>query len=223
MGEAESLRGLSRAALLDPCDLADRGVERAYVLTLLEGVLELETTAQGESVVWAYSTIQGLVAACGGGQPYVAASADDIQDFADRLSGPLLVALDVWHPDGARYDEIRPEDLEPLVPSTFGGAEELTVWIPTRPVREGDREVVAELHSIEPGQPLLLVYSSLERLVQNCGPYQAAAAIGAERIDAVAEQAGAHGVVFDAVLDEGARHRAPVRDWARRSHDEFLG
>ncbi|MPZ00786.1 MAG: hypothetical protein GEU97_22995 [Actinophytocola sp.] len=191
------------------------------MLTLPDGGLELAATSQDEVVSWAYSSIGGLVAACGSGQPYVRASVGDVADFADAFDGPVLVALDVWHPEGVRYSEVEPDAMEPLEPLSLDDGDEDVVWVPTRPVREGDWEVVAELHAVEPGEPLLLAYSSLETLLANCGPHQAASAIFANRIDVVAEQAGAHGVAFDAAVAEEARHRAPVRHWARPSRNEY--
>lgn len=87
--------------------------------------------------------------------------------------------------------------------------------MPTRPVRTGDYQVNAELYTRTPGQPLLLVYSSLPALQVACRPHQAAAAIHVDQVDEVAFEVGATGIVFDAPVPEEAQHQEPVRDWHR--------
>ncbi|MFI7121959.1 SAV_915 family protein [Amycolatopsis sp. NPDC049868] len=200
-------------------DLVEYKVDRFAVLTGPEGALELYRSDRGELILWAYSSQGKLVVSCGDGQPYVRASAEDLGKFARNLNETLLVALDAWHPDGARYPAPDVSELDPLgyvgVPDETISAG--VVWVPTRPVRQGDQLVAAELHCREPGRPLLLAYSSLEALVNGCGPYQAAAAIHVDRLDDVASQAGACGVALNVSLTEDSRHTAPVRDWSRHT------
>ncbi|MGH3948735.1 MAG: hypothetical protein ACRDSE_06395 [Pseudonocardiaceae bacterium] len=215
MGEHDELRPWSRVALLDFDDLIERQREHLYVLTYPEGTLELHTTEQGEVIFWLYSDIQNLVESCGSGQPYVRAAAIEVAEFASSFEAPTLAALDVWHPHGARYAEPNESELEPLQPLDYREPESSVVWIPTRPVRTGDRLVNVELYCIRPSEPLLLVFDSLEALIANCGPHQAASAISTDRVDEVAMQAGACGIAYNAVLAEEARHDAPVKDWTR--------
>lgn len=218
MNEAGRLRPMSRAALIAPTDLADHTPGDLLVLTLPEGGLELHETPQDEVVLWAYSKIDKLVESCGDGQPYVSTTSAELARYADSIEPLALVALDVWHPEGRRYPEPDVREQEPIEPLNYEQPDTSVVWIPTRPVRTGDRRVDVELHCLKPGEPLLLAYSSLDSLRANCGPHQAASAITADSIVEVARQAGASGVVFDAVLAEEARYDAPVVDWTRDNH-----
>ncbi|WP_133116474.1 SAV_915 family protein [Amycolatopsis antarctica] len=214
------LRAFNRAAMLSLDELTEHPNEGLYVLTVPEGPLELYQTARNEIVLWAYSHMAGLVASCGEGQPYVRATADDIIEFGETLDSAVLVALDAWHPDGVRYPAPDPSEIEPMEHLELTGDDMATtglLWIATRPVQEGDRQVDAELYCRKPGQPLLLAYSSLPALVAACGPHQAAAAIEAHRLDEVAVQSGASGIVLDVPFTEDAQHSAPVRDWSRRN------
>lgn len=212
------LRVLSRAALLDMADLAVRAPEVLYVLTYLDGVLELYQSPHNELVMWLYSGVENLVEACGVGQPYVRATPEQVGGFAEILATPVLAALDVWHPEGSRYPEPDVREVEPLEPMEEYALDQSVMWVPTRPVRVGDLEVGVELHSNDQGIPLLAVFTSIEALRESCGPYQAASAIRSDRVEEVAWQAGAQGVVFDPMLAESARYNAPRRDWTRRSH-----
>lgn len=223
MGDDRVLRAWGRAALRDADQLADAKIDAFFVLTYPEGGLEVATTEHGEVFLWVYSDVPYLTDACGDGQPYVPVTLAEFAAFADGQGSVVLVALDVWHPEGERYPALNASEMEPLDELEVSSGDEALVWIPSRPVHAGDREVQAELHSIAPGQPLLLAYDSLEALQAGCGPYQAAAAISAERIDHVAHQTGAYGVAFNAVLADEARHKAPVRDWVRESRRRHLG
>ncbi|RZU51599.1 hypothetical protein EV385_3430 [Krasilnikovia cinnamomea] len=46
------------------------------------------------------------------------------------------------------------------------------VYVPCEPLREGDQDLTVEVRPTRDGRIALLVYSSLERLVDCCGPYQ---------------------------------------------------
>lgn len=218
MGADRTLRLFDRAALQDMEDLALLGSADLYVLTEPDGALELYQSPHSELVIWAYSGVENLVESCGGGQPYVRATPDQIVGFAASIDMPMLLALDVWHPEGARYPEPDARDFEPLEPVDEYQPDLTVVWIPTLPVRVGDLEVGVELHCSTPGVPLLAAFTSVEALREGCGPFQAAAAVLLDRVGEVARQAGAHCVVFDPTLAESARYNAPVRDWTRRSH-----
>lgn len=217
MGDGDDLRVLSRAALLDMEDLAVRGTEVIYVLTYPEGVLDLYQSPHSELVMWLYSSLENLVEACGAGQPYVRAAPEQVVGFAEMLETPVLAALDVWHPEGSRYPEPDVREVEPLEPMEAYAPDQSVMWIPTRPVRVGDLEVGVEVHCNDQGVPLLAVFTSIEALRESCGPYQAASAIRSDRVEEVAWQAGAQGVVFDPMLADSARYNAPRRDWTRRN------
>lgn len=209
-------------ALVDIEDLPLNG-EPLYVLTCPEGGLELrETEPPGEVILWVYASVAKLVASCGDGQPYVLASVGELTEFAAALEVPVWIVLDAWHPEGARYAEVEVDEMEPIDPFVPDDSDTSLVWIPARPGSPGERVAVAELYSAVPGEPLLLVYDSLEILRENCGPHQAACAVPAERIDAVARQTGAHGVAFNAILAEHIQHTGPVQDWDRESREWYL-
>lgn len=217
--EEQRLRAFDRSALLSMEAVEEIEADRLYVLTTPEGTLELYHSARDELILWAYTRIAGLVASCGDGQPYARATPAEIVEFGDVLDTALLMALDAWHPEGARYPTPDPSEMEPMQHIELSGEDMAStgvVWIPTRPVRTGDHQVNAELYSPAPGQPLLLVYSSLPALQAACGPHQAAAAIHADQVDEVAFEVGAAGIVFDAPVPEEAQHQEPVRDWHRR-------
>lgn len=209
-GDAVVLRSFSYADVLDVNDLCSREYGPLFVLTMPDGALELRETQPDEVLLWAFSSLLNLVESCGGGQPYVRAEAGQLADFARRLDKHTLAAVDMWHPDGARYSEPDVRDMEPLQllePQVLAALS--VVWIPTRPVAVGDREVEVELHPADGAGPLLAVFTSMAALRRNCGPHQPASAIQADSIEKVATQAGAAGIAVDPMLAEGARHLAP--------------
>lgn len=163
--------------------------------------------------MFAYSSIQRLVAACGAGQPWVSITSDELE-AACAEHGVAAVALDTAHPEGHRYPEPDPREqpeLEPLPDQDDGSL----VYVPSRPVSEGDTQVNLELQPDKAGRAMLLAYSSPELLVAGCGPYQPWVAIHATDIDLVAEEAGACGVLFNPELAEDSRHTGPVQDWSK--------
>ncbi|MPY99920.1 MAG: hypothetical protein GEU97_18400 [Actinophytocola sp.] len=199
-------------------DLGSAGLSELFVLTVRDAGFDTEfQTTRGEPVLWAYSSIEALVDACGNGQPYERLTVADLVAASSRVDARFVVALDVRHPDGVRYPEPELADMEPLEPIDETARDTSVVWVPTRPLSTIDRRVDVELHSNVSGERLLLVFSSLERLRATCGPQQVAAAIQADRIGVVAERLGAHGVVFDAQVSHAAppspsRHEQTVRN-----------
>ncbi|PXY32381.1 SAV_915 family protein [Prauserella muralis] len=217
-GAEPELKPFDRRALATLDVIADLEVDRLYVLTKPEGSLEFYKSVRNELILWAYTRITNLVVSCGDAQPCVRATCAEVVELGRALDDALLVALDAWHPEGSRYPAPEPSEMEPMEHIKLAGDDMAAtgmVWIPTRPVRAGDRHVDAELYCRKPGQPLLLAYSSLPALQAGCGPYQAAAAIDVAQIDEVAFEAGAARVVFDMPLAEDARHPEPVQDWTR--------
>ncbi|WP_199432667.1 SAV_915 family protein [Qaidamihabitans albus] len=204
------LGSLSRAGLLAPDDVAGRVRSDLFVLTSPEGMLELGGTDRNEAVVWAYSTVGLLVESCGNGQPYARLTAHELAEALARQSS-VFVALDVRHPDGVRYPEPDARDLPHAEELDEEPASAAVLWVPSQPVRPRDQRADLELHRDDSGRPMLLVYSSLERLRAGCGPYQAAVAIETHLIGEVARDVGAEGVVLNPELAEQARHTSAVR------------
>ncbi|MGH3757527.1 SAV_915 family protein [Actinophytocola sp.] len=215
MEETGRLRSLSRAALHQVDRLAHSGIERLYGLSLPRGGLEWSQTPRGEAVLWVYSSIQNLVESCGAGQPWVRLTMADLIDVDATAEVPLLVALDVWHPDGARYPDVDPREWEPLPRRERVADAPDTVWVPARSANPRDRRVEVELRTDSSGGRVLLVYSSIEALRAGCGPHQAAVEILLEDIAQVADDAGAGSVAWDLELAEELRHQTPRVDWTR--------
>lgn len=80
------------------------------------------------------------------------------------------------------------------------------VYVPARRIREGDTETSLELRKLADGTLVLLAYSSLDRLIDNCGEYQPWALIGAPQLEQLKPVAGFETVVLDAELPEQLRH-----------------
>jgi hypothetical protein len=203
--------------LLD--DLPEHAPHTLYVLTLPKtvaagDVVELRSTPRGAAAV-AYSSIANLVAACGTGQPWAAATAELLQALGNEQDYNLVI-LDAWLPEGHRYPEADVRDEPDLQPETLDGVGSL-LYVPSRPVREGQQVVHLELQPDNAGRLMVLAFTSPEALAERCGPYQPWVAVDRDDIDLVAEQAGALGVLFNPVLAEESRHTGPVHDWTHTS------
>lgn len=223
---AGELRGFDRSALLPPEDLVEHvGTGQLYALfdPELEAPEVTRLHSEDQGCVWVYSSVDLLIESCGDGQPYVALTASQVVELATAVDGMLLAALDVWHPEGARYPEPDPQEFAPLEPIATDSMNDSLVWIPTRPVRSGDRDVSAELYGRRPGEKLLLLFDSQEQAWEACGPYQALSAVRLDDLDAVVRASGADGVVAgNGMVSEEARHTGPVQDWLRDSRDRFF-
>lgn len=228
---AGELRGYDRVNLSDPEDFAEEHGETSfYVVTFGpdDPVIELTPTdKRNEAVLFAYSSVPNLVTSCGGGQPYERFTASQIQassEMGDAADLAVLVALDVFHPLGARYMEPDYLDFEPLEEmSTEDVPEEPLLWVPSRPIRRGDRVVTVEMHSTRAGEALLLAFDTPELAWAACGPWQPLAGIHVDRILHAADQCGATEVIVnDGFLVEEARHQGPVKDWTREIREEYL-
>lgn len=222
------LRVFNRADLVVPEDLAEKPDVEFYVAMLPEdegGLVELvETDKNQEGVIYAYTTLRNLLTACGGGQPYKIQTAAQLDQVADNTDGyALLVAIDVWHPEGHRYPEPDWREFAPLDFMSDRLPDEALLYIPTRPAKPGDQRYYPELYGTRPGEALLLAWSTPEMGWQACGPNQFLAAVHADRLEAIAHQVGATGVVVnEAVLDLNVRHQEPVVDWVRETREELL-
>ncbi|ATY17009.1 hypothetical protein CU254_41200 (plasmid) [Amycolatopsis sp. AA4] len=212
----------ARRALVRVDDLPERLPERVFVLAVPpEGDrpagVELRRTARNEVAVVAYSSIQLLAAACGSGQPWIQVPRERLAGFCAE-AGVGVVVLDAVvdpvprYPDAPEGREQPPLDLVDPVGEQGG-----CLYVPSRPVRAGQRVVELELQPDAAGRLLLLAYTSPALLAAGCGGFQPWAAVRADAIAGVAVQAGARGVLLNPVLDESARHAGPVRDWNSRS------
>ncbi|RZS33944.1 hypothetical protein EV193_11094 [Herbihabitans rhizosphaerae] len=204
---------LERATLIAAEDL--RGDDELLVLSLRGGGLEGRRTDRHEVLLFAYSDPRELVESCGPAQPWVRLRKEELSALPARMEATVLVAIDAWHPEGERYAEQDVREMEPLAYAEH--VPPLTeAWIPSLPVVPGARAAQVELYAVRPGEPMLLAYGSLEDLRACCGEHQAAIRVNPEDLDAVTAEAGAHGVLFDAVLDQELRYSGPVVDWAHR-------
>lgn len=78
-----------------------------------------------------------------------------------------------------------------------------TVFVPSARVRPGDAELSLELRTLADGRTALLAYSTLDRLVDGCGPAQPWVSIRADRLGELREHFDV--VLVDAELPEGLR------------------
>lgn len=81
-----------------------------------------------------------------------------------------------------------------------------TVFVPTQRVRPGDAEFSVELRTLTDGRLALLAYSSLESLVECCGPAQPWAEVPAERLEGLRVMVQAAVVLVDTPLEDEVRH-----------------
>ncbi|MDV6011239.1 SAV_915 family protein [Haloechinothrix sp. LS1_15] len=205
MDAGATLRSLAQAELILLDDLGRCQLGELFVLTTPEGELELRDTQRNECLVVAFTSYASLVTSCGVGQPYAQLHAAELEPVLERLRRTVVVALDVWLPEGHRYPEPDPREVPELAHWPEVPAEG-RVWVPARPPRRGDRQVEVELHAQRPDEPLLCVYSSLDALQEACGPYQAAVAIDVAEMEDVARESGAVEIAYEPVLAEHARH-----------------
>lgn len=200
--------------------IEDLGDSPEYVYLLIDPDAnrpELSTTGKtNEVALWAYTTVLLLTESCGDGQPYTTVTPAQLRNFANELDTTALLAIDIRHPAGVRYPGTPWTEIEPITPMAPENPDEPVVWIPTRPARKGDRQVVAELHGTKPGENLLLVFGTPEEAWEACGPYQSLTAVRLDRLQTVASECGANAIVANGWLDESARHQTPVQDWTRK-------
>lgn len=190
---------------------------RVFVLCCSEatapGLPELCRTERNELMITAYSSLTLLVAIYGEGAPWVEVSRESLDDACGRLA-VTLIALDTALPDvpGCSASDVRDQpDLAEMAQDPVDGQ---YLYIPSRPIRNGQTRAHLELQHYQ-GNRTLLVYTSPEELATGCGPHQAWVAIHANRLAAVMGQCGAGGVLFNPELSEAARHTGPVHDWTR--------
>jgi hypothetical protein len=210
----------ARQAMVRLDDAEDRLPELLFVLvTLAEGGqpggVELRRTGRQELAVVAYSAIDLLVGACGSGQPWVQITRDRLMTFCEDLDVSVVVlnaVLDV----APRYPEVDSREQPPL--GTLEPLEEHDglLYVPSRPVCEGQRVVELELQPNRRGRPLMLAYTTPELLAAGCGEHQPWVAIHLDNMADAIEESGAQGVLLNPVLAEESRHAGPVRNWNSR-------
>lgn len=97
-------------------------------------------------------------------------------------------------------------DEEGIAPAVVGGAiDDTAVYLPTEPVAAGDRQARLELRHTTGGQLGLLVYTSLERLVEACGDQQPWISVPLADLHTIAEQVEADVVLEDIALPDVER------------------
>jgi hypothetical protein len=82
------------------------------------------------------------------------------------------------------------------------------VYVPCSPVREGATELTVDLRRTRSGQVALLVYSALDRLVDNCGEHQAWTALPAADLERIREATGFELILLDVCIPEHLRRGA---------------
>jgi hypothetical protein len=218
--EVEYSRGSKAVtpALVRVDDLDEELPENVFVLVLpgdvaRGGGVELWRTHRRDRTLVGYSSISGLVSACGGGQPWALLARDQLIQVCDEHE-ITIVALDLPLPEGHRYPEPdagEQPDLDDAVPLHDGGL----LFVASRPLRSWTELVELELQPDARGRLMLLAYTSQEELDAGCGPHQAWVSIPAELLGEAAWRAGADGVLFNPILAEESRHTGPVHDWTR--------
>ncbi|GAB3354131.1 SAV_915 family protein [Amycolatopsis echigonensis] len=207
-------------ALVRLDDVPDRLPDLVFVLVApgtdkQSGELEVRRTERNELAVAAYSSLDRLADACGSGQPWVQVTRERLLETCRELDLGIVVfdaVLDLV----PRYPEVDSREQPPLEPAEPLAEPDGRCYVPSRPVRAGQQVVELELQPVRNGRPVLLAYTSPELLAAGCGPYQPWVAINGDDLEAIANEAGAHGVLLNPVLAEESRHAAPVHDWTSR-------
>ncbi|MCU1685412.1 MAG: hypothetical protein JWQ81_6151 [Amycolatopsis sp.] len=211
----------ARHALVRLDDAPDRLPELLFVLVTppeggQPGGVEVRRTARQDKAVIAYSRIDLLVGACGAGQPWVQVTRDQLIAFCEELKVGTIT-LDAVVDVTPRYPEVDSRELPPLEPMEPLEEHDDLLYVPSRPVKEGQYGVELELQPDTGGRPLLMAYTSAQLLAAGCGEFQPWVAIRVDDIEEIVDESGARGVLINPVLAEESRHAGPVHDWNRRS------
>lgn len=161
----------------------------------------------GQSVLLAYSSLDGFLDGCGADQPWVLVPSQRLAEVAQAEDGSFKfsVLLDV-----ALSSELR---------GTAGGmlneepswddpdSEDWTiVYVPARPYQAGQEQAFLELQPMPGDRLALMAYSSLASLQNGCGPNQPWVALPAGLVSEARRQAGADTVCLDTPLPDYLRH-----------------
>ncbi|MGI8309677.1 SAV_915 family protein [Saccharopolyspora hattusasensis] len=100
------------------------------------------------------------------------------------------------------HDDVAPSVIGADYVAPLEDEEELptTGYIPCERVNKGDSDVMLELRHTPDGQRALLVFTSLEHLVEGCGDGQTWVAVQREQIEDIKSRSDADVVVWDAAL-----------------------
>ncbi|HWS31496.1 MAG TPA: SAV_915 family protein [Actinoplanes sp.] len=82
------------------------------------------------------------------------------------------------------------------------------VYVPCSPVREGTTDLIVDLRRTQAGQVALLVYSALDRLIDNCGEQQAWTALPTTELERIREATGFELILLDVCIPEHLRKGA---------------
>ena len=173
-------------------------------------LFELRETRSGQLALMAYSSKEALIQACGTGQSWTKVYSVDIPWLAQTV-GFNAILFDLALPVELRHPELDSQDFPDLEPIPVDPNIGDRVYLPSRPYRSRDGRIHLELQPGQDGKPALLVYFSLEQLRAGCGPYQAWVAFPSNVIRKVAREAGASTVLFNQILPDEIRHKAPVK------------
>ncbi|QWF83785.1 hypothetical protein HUW46_07228 [Amycolatopsis sp. CA-230715] len=141
---------------------------------------------------------------------------DQLEDLCTE-TGIAAIAVDVVLDAQPRYPDIDSREQPPLEPIEQLDQPDDYLYVPSRPVREGQYQVELELQPDNSGRPLMLAYTSPELLAAGCGEFQPWVALHANDVPNAIEESGAHGVLLNPVLAEQSRHTGPVHDWDTHS------
>ncbi|WP_329067769.1 SAV_915 family protein [Amycolatopsis sp. NBC_01480] len=211
----------ARHALVRLDDAPERLPDLLFVLVTppeggQPGGVEVRRTIRQDKAVTVYSAIDLLVGACGAGQPWEQITRDQLIAFCEELKVSTII-LDAVLDVVPRYPEVDSRDQPPLEELEPLEEHDSYLYVPSRPVREGQYVVELELQPDPRGRPILLAYTSSELLVHGCGEHQPWVAIHTDDIADVAEESGAYGVLLNPVLADESRHAGPVHNWNSRS------
>jgi hypothetical protein len=175
-----------------------------------EMLFELRETKAGQLAIMLYSSLPALVRACGTGQAWTKIHNVDLPWLARTVGFDVLV-FDLALPAELRNPDLHATEFPDLdaIPADRNPMDK--IYVPSKPFRDGDRQVRMELQPDQDGNPALLVYFSAEQLRAGCGPHQPWVAFPIKDLRWLARRAGARSVLFNAILNDAARHPASTR------------
>jgi hypothetical protein len=150
------------------------------------------------------------VYSCGTGQSWTKIHSLDLPWLA-RTVGFDVIAFDLALPVELRHPDLHAVEFPDLEKIPIDDGPTDRIYTPSRPFREGDGDVRVELQPDQDGNPALLAYFSVEQLRAGCGPYQPWVAFPSRELKWIARRAGARTVLFNAIVNDGARRRGPAR------------
>jgi hypothetical protein len=80
------------------------------------------------------------------------------------------------------------------------------VFVASKPLNPGDREVTLELRPTNDGQLAIMAFSSLETLVAGAGPQQPWIAVPPDKVEELISRSNADGVLLDMVIPPSLWH-----------------